>query len=114
MDTRLRNLEGDNNGEVTVLETSIFTTLLTGILSNTDKAAKFRKDIGVTLRGKLMHLFKMSVSRFPQSPLRSTYSPELTKDSCPLALFIITKTFIVGRCHHPLPSRVRDSHGGVR
>jgi hypothetical protein len=52
MDTRLRNLEGDN-GEVMVLETSIFTTLLTGILSNTDKAAKFRKDIGVTHRGKL-------------------------------------------------------------
>jgi hypothetical protein len=55
MDTRLRNLDGDN-GEVTVLETSIFTTLLTGILSNTDKAAKFRKDIGVTLRSKLEHL----------------------------------------------------------
>jgi len=56
MGTRLRNLEKDNNGEVTVLETSISTTLLTGILSNTDKAAKFSKDIGVTLRGKLMHL----------------------------------------------------------
>jgi hypothetical protein len=113
MDTRLRNLEGDN-GEVTVLETSIFTTLLTGILSNTDKAAKFRKDIGVTLRSKLNHLLKISVSRFPQSPPRSTTSPELTKDSCPLVLFIITKTFIVGRCHHPLLSRVRDSHGGVQ
>jgi len=55
MNTRLRNLE-EHNGEVMVLETSIFPTLLTGILSNTDKAAKFRKDIGVTLRSKLENL----------------------------------------------------------